>query len=161
MNYSPGGVLGLVWRTNTQAAFPALSPYSIWAALSFDDGATFSAPAMASQGSPAALPGALSGGNLFQDLSAIALDDLTQRVYVGWGGWNTGERNVAGLLQGKSADDLTGASRALRIGFHRDTAQPSREPNVSFPDAIQSPLQFWFLGHPPDVIVGLPPQAGV
>jgi len=94
MSYSPLGVLGLVWRTNTQAPFPALSPYTIWAALSFTDGQTFSTPVMASQGSSAAQPGAFSGGNLFQDLSSVALDDLTGRVYVGWGGWNTGERNV-------------------------------------------------------------------
>jgi hypothetical protein len=94
MSYSPGGVLGLVWRTNTQAPFPALSPYSIWAAISFDDGQKFSEPLQVSQGSPAALspPSAFSGGNIFQDLSAIALDD--QRVYVGWGDWRTGERNI-------------------------------------------------------------------
>jgi hypothetical protein len=97
LNYSPNGVLGLVWRTNTQAPYPALSPYTIWAALSFDDGQTFSAPVMASQGSPAPPTppaGAFQGGDLFQDLSGIALNDQTQSVYVGWGGWNTGERNV-------------------------------------------------------------------
>jgi len=69
-------------------------PYSIWAAISFDDGQKFSEPLQVSQGSPAALspPSAFSGGNIFQDLSAIALDD--QRVYVGWGDWRTGERNI-------------------------------------------------------------------
>ena len=94
MSYSPKGVLGLVWRTNTQTPYPALSPYTIWAAISYDDGANFSTPILASQGSPAALPGAFSGGNIIQDFSAVALDDLLQRVYIGWGGWNTGERNI-------------------------------------------------------------------
>jgi hypothetical protein len=33
-------------------------------------------------------------GNIGQDRSAIALSDEGQRVYVGWGDWRTGERNV-------------------------------------------------------------------
>ena len=97
MSYSPRGVLGLAWRTNKLAPFPALSPYSIWAAISFDDGKKFRKPVMVSEGSPAAIPGPFAGGNLFQDLSAIALEDrdpYTPRVYVGWGDWRTGERNV-------------------------------------------------------------------
>ena len=96
MSYSPKGVLGLVWRSSELAPFPALSPYNIWAAISFDDGENFGGPLEFSPGSPAALspPSAFSGGNIFQDLSAIALDDKEQRVYVGWGDWRTGERNV-------------------------------------------------------------------
>jgi hypothetical protein len=86
-----------VWRTNKLAPFPALSPYSIWAAISHDDSEKFREPVMVSEGSPAAKPGAFSAGNLFQDLSAIALEDIdpyTEHVYVGWGDWRTGERNI-------------------------------------------------------------------
>ncbi len=90
--YSPKGVLGLVWRTNEGAAFPALTPYSIWAAISNNGGRTFSRPLEVNCCSPAAQPGAFTGGNIPQDLSAIALSN--QGVYVAWGDWRTGERNI-------------------------------------------------------------------
>jgi hypothetical protein len=90
--YSPQGILGLVWRSNEGAAFPALTPYSIWAAISYNGGGTFSQPVEVNCCSPAAQPGAFTGGNIPQDLSAIALSK--NGVYVGWGDWRTGERNI-------------------------------------------------------------------
>jgi len=95
MDYSPGGVLGLVWRTHEGAPFPALSPYSIWAATSDDGGQTFDVLKVNS-GSPPAKTAAFLGlsGNIGQDRSAIALGDHGQRVYVAWGDWRTGERNI-------------------------------------------------------------------
>mgnify|MGYP006341818615 CR=1 FL=1 len=95
MNYSPKGVLGLVWRTNELAPFPALSPYSIWAAISDDDGQTFNVLRV-NAGSPPALTTPFLGasGNIGQDRSAITLADQGQRVYVAWGDWRTGERNI-------------------------------------------------------------------
>jgi hypothetical protein len=95
MDYSLGGVLGLVWRTHEGAPFPALAPYSIWSAISDDGGQTFKV-LKANSGSPAAKTAPFLGmsGNIGQDRSAIALSDEGQRVYVGWGDWRTGERNV-------------------------------------------------------------------
>jgi hypothetical protein len=91
--YSPKGVLGLVWRTNEGAPVPALTPYSIWAAISYDGGRTFSRSLEVNCCSPAAPPpGPFLGGNLGQDLSAITLNN--QGVYVAWGDWRTGERNI-------------------------------------------------------------------
>ena len=62
-----------MWRTNEGAPFPALTPYSIWAAISYDGGRTFSRPLEVNCCSPAAQPGPFTGGNIGQDLSAIAL----------------------------------------------------------------------------------------
>jgi hypothetical protein len=90
--YSPKGVLGLVWRTNEGAAYPAVTPYSIWAAISYDGGRTFSRPLEVNCCSPAAQPGEYTGGNIPQDLSAIALSN--RGVYVAWGDWRTGERDI-------------------------------------------------------------------
>jgi hypothetical protein len=92
--YSPKGVLGLVWRTNEGAAYPALTPYSIWAATSDDGGSTFSPPLEVNCCSPAAQPGPFTGGNIGQDFSGIALSDKGQGIYVGWGDWRTGERSI-------------------------------------------------------------------
>jgi hypothetical protein len=93
--YSLKGVLGLVWRSNEGAAIPPLTPpYSIWAAISSDGGGTFSPPLEVNCCSPAAQPGAFTGGNIGQDLSGIALSDKGQGVYVGWGDWRTGERSI-------------------------------------------------------------------
>jgi hypothetical protein len=95
--YSPKGILGLVWRTNEEAAFPARTPYSIWAATSDDGGSTFSPPLEVNCCSPASPPPNQYGGgngNLGQDFSGIALSDKGQGVYVGWGDWRTGERNL-------------------------------------------------------------------
>jgi hypothetical protein len=95
MDYSPKGVLGLVWRTHEGAAFPALAPYSIWAAISDDDGETYEVLNVNAGSPPAkATPFAGGSGNIGQDRSAIALSDKGKRVYVGWGDWRTGERNV-------------------------------------------------------------------
>src|SRR5262245_16860014 len=95
MDYSPNGVLGLVWRTNEVAPFPALSPYSIWAARSDDGGQTYNVLKV-NAGSPPAKTTPFLGlsGNIGQDRSAIALSDQGQRAYVAWGDWRTGERNI-------------------------------------------------------------------
>jgi hypothetical protein len=90
--YSPYGVLGLVWRTNEPGPGPTF-PYSIWAAISNNGGRTFSRPLEVNCCSPAAPPGQLfTGGDIPQDLSAIALS--SKGVYVAWGDWRTGERNI-------------------------------------------------------------------
>jgi hypothetical protein len=94
--FSPKGVLGLVWRTGGGVPSP-LTPYSIWAATSDDGGTTFSSPLEVNCCSPASPPpGQYLGGNgnLGQDFSGIALSDKGQGVYVGWGDWRTGERNI-------------------------------------------------------------------
>jgi hypothetical protein len=92
--YSQNGILGLVWRTNEGAPYPALTPYSIWAAISYNGGHTFSQPLEVNCCSPAAIPGPFIGynGNIPQDRSSIALSN--KGVYVGWGDWRTGERNM-------------------------------------------------------------------
>ncbi|HXK25296.1 MAG TPA: dockerin type I domain-containing protein [Myxococcota bacterium] len=91
--YSLDGVFGMVWRTNELAPYPALSPYSIWAATSEDGGLTFHVRKV-SNGSPAAKTTPFTGlsGNIPQDRSAIALHG--RNVYVAWGDWRTGERNL-------------------------------------------------------------------
>jgi len=92
MDYSPEGVLGLMWRTNEEVPFPALSPYTVWAAISDDGGTTFSRPLEVSDGeSPAPASGTFNGTSA-DDLSYIALD--RQRVYVVWADWRSGERNI-------------------------------------------------------------------
>jgi hypothetical protein len=84
-----------VWRrTNEGAAFPALTPYSIWAATSGDGGRTFSPPLEVDCCSPAAKPGPFTGENIPRDFSGIALSDKGQGSCVGWGEWRAGERNI-------------------------------------------------------------------
>jgi len=103
LNYSPTGVLGLMWRSIQPGAAPAASapppppgamafgnqqpmPYNVWAAISRDGGTNFSEPLKVSGGnSPAGVPGA-SG----DDYSHIVLD--RDHAYVAWPDWRPGER---------------------------------------------------------------------
>ena len=105
MDYSPGGVLGLVWRTHEGAPFPALAPYSIWAATSDDGGQTFDVLKV-NAGSPPAKAAAFLGlsGNIGQDRSAIALGDQGQRVYVALG--RLADGRTEHLLQRDQIPDL-------------------------------------------------------
>jgi hypothetical protein len=111
MSYSPKGVLGLMWRstaadadvanpTGTSGAGDASeadppdppSPYTVFAANSDDQGATFSDPLQISTGeSPAPDPLMPFGTD---DTSFINLDN--QDAYVAWGDWRPGD--VAGFF---------------------------------------------------------------
>jgi hypothetical protein len=94
MDYSPDGVLGLVWRTPTEpysgslgAFFAPLLPYDIWTAISPDGGVHWS-NALRVNAAPSPAPGP---SNLGDDLSWITLD--RDHVHVGWGDWRGGDRN--------------------------------------------------------------------
>jgi hypothetical protein len=113
MAYSPKGVLGLMWQSNessapppaggglpaalpgeapdeieTQAAGPP-SPYNVWAAISEDGGATFSAPLKVSKkDSPAPQPFLPFG--VGDDFSFIALSGT--HAFVGWADYRPGDR---------------------------------------------------------------------
>ena len=90
MAYSPEGVLGMMWQTNETDPYPALSPYSVWAATSDDGGGMFNVLRVSKADSPAPASGPFNGRTA-DDLSYIALDE--QRVYVIWSDWRSGERN--------------------------------------------------------------------
>jgi hypothetical protein len=86
--YSPGGVLGMVWRSNTQPGSEVTIPYNVFVATSKDQGATWSAPLrVTSKPSPGSDPGFDSGG--LDDLSYISLNG--KDVFTGWGDWRPGE----------------------------------------------------------------------
>jgi hypothetical protein len=106
MNYSPNGILGLVWQTqqptdtppaaNAEAGAGAAGgppgslpqPFNVWAIISLDGGKTFSAPLEVSGGtSPAPQGGPFGAGD---DYACIALDRDT--AFVGWADWRLGER---------------------------------------------------------------------
>lgn len=102
MAYSPTGVLGVAWHTRTGpmgqprtsatgASRPGPSPFSIWAAVSRNKGATFSRPI---QVSTADSPAGSSSGD---DYSGIAID--RDYLYVTWADWRPGTRQnfMAGL----------------------------------------------------------------
>ena len=92
MASSPEGVLGMMWQTNEMGPYPALSPYSVWAATSDDGGSTFDVLRVVGKAdSPAPASGTFNGTS-GDDLSYIALDE--QRVYVIWSDWRPGERNI-------------------------------------------------------------------
>jgi hypothetical protein len=103
--YAPSGVLGLIWRTREPAsgqtaapaappsggppalgAGPAPAPYSIWAAISRDGGATFSEPLRVSRADSPAAPAGASG----DDYTGLALD--REYLYAGWPDWRPGDR---------------------------------------------------------------------
>ena len=105
INYSPDGVLGVVWQTQQPAetsaapAAPAAGaaqgppnstpqPFNVWAIISRDGGASFSAPLEVSDGtSPAPQAGIQGAGD---DYACIVLDHDT--AYVAWADWRSGER---------------------------------------------------------------------
>jgi hypothetical protein len=102
MAYSPNGTLGLMWKTNQPGPGPTF-PYSVWAAISKDGGATFNKPLKISTAdSPA--PDARPFGNGGDDFSFITLNDET--AYVAWADWRPVER--AGFI---SAIDLRAFKR--------------------------------------------------
>jgi hypothetical protein len=84
MNYSPKGVLGLMWRTNQGGG-----AYDVWAATSDDGGATLSeALRISSANSPGQSPSTYQG---LDDTSFISVDG--QDAFIGWGDWRPGERS--------------------------------------------------------------------
>lgn len=108
LNYSPTGMLGLMWRSIQAPPSPPPAPsgpsapgaaagrltfgnqqpmpYNVWAAISRDGGGTFSEPLKVSAAdSPAGRPGAAG-----DDYSHIVLD--RDYAYVGWPDWRPGER---------------------------------------------------------------------
>jgi hypothetical protein len=87
---SPDGTLGLMWRSYTEAGISGedgSAPYTIWAAISHNGGATFSKPLEVSTApSPAADPKQKTGGD---DFSYINLD--THSAFLAWADWRPGE----------------------------------------------------------------------
>ena len=87
MSSSPNGVLGLTWRSHTQAGDGETLPYQVYAATSRDSGVTFSAPLRISTAvSPGPDPTMLEGGD---DTSFINLND--QNAFIAWGDWRPGD----------------------------------------------------------------------
>lgn len=112
MAYSEDGVLGIMWRTaqppageSAIAAPPGgkwddpdglpdpgpTQPYNVWAAISRDGGATFSAPfKVSSSDSPAPPSGPME--NAGDNYSSIAVSG--DHVYVTWADWRPRERTL-------------------------------------------------------------------
>jgi hypothetical protein len=98
--YSPKGRLGLMWRSNDAA--PG-GPYKVFAAVSDDQGATWTDPLQISTASsPAPDPTQVA----LDDTSMIALDN--QNAFVAWGDWRPGE--VQGFFS---------AIKAQAFSFHQ------------------------------------------
>jgi Neuraminidase (sialidase) len=97
INYSPKGVFGAMWRSVLPGAVAPTArapvPYTVWAATSNDNGATFSQPLQISSASSPAPDAKLPGGS--DDTSAITLSD--QDAFVGWADWRPG--NMAGYFR--------------------------------------------------------------
>jgi hypothetical protein len=91
INYSSDGVLGLMWRSN---ASPVAGPYNVFAAISQDEGQSFSKPLQINV-TPSAAPDPVRGGD---DFSVIVLSH--QDAFVGWGQWPApaGSGNQAGYF---------------------------------------------------------------
>ena len=88
MAYSPKGVLGLMWKTNQPGSGPTF-PFSVFAAISNDGGATFSKPLkVTTADSPAPDPRPFGNGG--DDFSFIALSE--EAAYVAWADWRPAER---------------------------------------------------------------------
>jgi len=90
MAYGPDGTLGLMWRTWTGAA--STSPYSVWAAISFDGGSNFTRPLEVSNGDSPPPNSALTSIGLIptfaDDFSNITLDH--QDAFISWADWRPG-----------------------------------------------------------------------
>jgi hypothetical protein len=81
--YSPKGTLGLMWRSNDSA--PG-GPYKVFAAVSDDQGTTWSDPLQISTASsPAPDPTQVA----LDDTSMIALNN--QDAFIAWGDWRPGD----------------------------------------------------------------------
>jgi hypothetical protein len=99
--YSAQGKFGVMWRTyeddpsNPTASAP-YKPYSVWAAISSDGGATFSQPLKMSKNNSPSPPNDPNDSFTFvgdHGPSGIALDD-DAGVYVVWADWTSGERSI-------------------------------------------------------------------
>jgi hypothetical protein len=92
MNYSADGVLGLMWRSNVSAPN---GPYNIFAAVSQDEGVTFSNPLQVNATASLAPDPTYNGQD---DTSVIALS--RQAAFLGWGQWPApgGVANRAGFF---------------------------------------------------------------
>jgi hypothetical protein len=92
MNYSADGVLGLMWRSNVSAPN---GPYNIFAAISQDEGVTFSNPLQVNATASLAPDPTYNGQD---DWSVIALSG--QAAFIGWGQWPqpAGVANRAGYF---------------------------------------------------------------
>ena len=99
--YSPKGEFGLMWRSYEpdpmkRTASPPIMPYSVWAAISKDGGATFSKPLEVSKANSPAPPDDPNDAFAFigdHGPSGIALDG-DGGVYVVWADWTPGERAI-------------------------------------------------------------------
>ena len=99
INYSPTGVLGVVWREDygpTQQPFGLAAPVGerllaqdVFIALSTDGGTTFGSPIRVNT---ATSPGGDPRQIAIDDDSHILLDQ--QFAYVGWGDWRSGEMEI-------------------------------------------------------------------
>ena len=101
VGYSPKGDFGLMWRTYEpdpmkRGAAPPTMPYSVWAAVSKDGGATFSKPLKVSKANSPSPPDDPNDSFAFvgdHGPSGIALDG-EGGVYVVWADWTPGERAI-------------------------------------------------------------------
>lgn len=101
VGFSPKGEFGLMWRTyepdaSRPTASPPIMPYSVWAAISKDGGATFSHPLKVSLANSPAPPDDPNDSFSFvgdHGPSGIALDG-EDGVYVVWADWTPGERAI-------------------------------------------------------------------
>ncbi len=98
INYSPDGVLGLMWRSHTGKSLK--SKYKVFAAISGTQGSTWSAPYLVgAKPSPKSDPKFSAGG--LDDTSFIALSSqaapssptscLRRSAFVAWGDWRPKE----------------------------------------------------------------------
>jgi hypothetical protein len=99
--FSPKGEFGVMWRTHEPDparpdAKPAELPFSVWAAVSRDGGATFSGPLKVSRtNSPAAPTDPNDAFRIIGDHgpSGLAIDGF-DAVHVVWADWTPGERGI-------------------------------------------------------------------
>jgi hypothetical protein len=104
MAYSPGGILGLVWRTNEPVGTGPAYPQNTWAAISYNGGRTFSDPLKVSHDtSPASPANTMPQAQFLFDgtdcCSSIALSDKAHMAYVGWTNFGSGPGGTSGLGQ--------------------------------------------------------------